>query len=65
MDDLNKYLLEQMKNPEFKREWESSQSEFELEETKIKANLKASKEVFSKFEKARLSHKKQQIIANA
>ena len=69
MDDFDKYLVEQMKNPEFKREWEASQAEFEFEETKIKANLKesiiSSKEVFSKFEKAHLPHKKQQIIANA
>ena len=69
MDDLDKYLVDQMKDPEFKREWEASQAEFEFEETEIKANLKesiiSSKEVFSRFEKSHLLHKKQQIIANA
>ena len=68
MDDLDKYLVGQMKDPEFKREWEASQAEFEFEETEIKSNFKesiiSSKEVFSKFEKAHLPHKNQQIIAN-
>ena len=50
MDDLDKYLIEQMKDPEFKREWEASQSEFELEESKIKTNSSLTEEEIRKFE---------------
>ena len=30
MDDLDKYLNEQMKNPEFKQEWDSHEMEYQL-----------------------------------
>ena len=30
MDDLDKYLNEQMKNPEFKEEWDSHEMEYQL-----------------------------------
>lgn len=51
MDYLDKYLIEQMKDFEFKREWEASQSEFELEESKIKKNSSLTEEEICKFEK--------------
>ncbi|MBE6102052.1 MAG: helix-turn-helix transcriptional regulator [Selenomonas ruminantium] len=30
MDDLDKYLNEQMKNPEFKQEWDNHEMEYQL-----------------------------------
>ena len=54
MDDLDKYLIEQMKDSEFKREWEASQSEFGFEESKIKSMIRESimltEEEICKFE---------------
>jgi ribosome-binding protein aMBF1 (putative translation factor) len=37
MDDFELFLQEQMKNPEFKHEWEASQLEFEITELLISA----------------------------
>ena len=30
MDDFSRYLEQQLKNPEFKEEWDSSKPEYEL-----------------------------------
>ena len=35
MDDLDKYLKEQMNDPEFMKQWQESQKEFNLEEEEI------------------------------
>ncbi|MBQ7516556.1 MAG: helix-turn-helix transcriptional regulator [Schwartzia sp.] len=37
MDDLDRLLEEQMQDPEFRREWENSQLEYEITEMLIKA----------------------------
>ena len=37
MDDLDKYLNEQMKNPEFKQEWDSHEMEYQLMMMVLKA----------------------------
>jgi len=37
MDDFELFLQEQMQDPEFKQEWESSQLEFEITELLISA----------------------------
>lgn len=35
MDDLDRYLKEQMNDPEFMKQWQKSQKEFDLEEEEI------------------------------
>ena len=39
MDDLDKYLSEQMNDPEFMKQWQESQKEFDLEEEQILKNI--------------------------
>ena len=39
MDDLDKYLNEQMNDPEFMKQWQESQKEFDLEEKQILKNI--------------------------
>lgn len=37
MDDFDKYLKEQMKNPTFKKEWDKSEMEYQLMMMVLKA----------------------------
>ncbi|MBQ8699040.1 MAG: helix-turn-helix transcriptional regulator [Schwartzia sp.] len=46
MDDLDRYLEEQLKDPEFRKEWEATQLEFDITELLIQA--RAAKKVSQK-----------------
>lgn len=46
MDDLDRYLEEQLKDPEFRKEWEATQLEFDITELLIQA--RAAKNVSQK-----------------
>lgn len=41
MDDYEKYLEESLKNPEFKKEWDESELEFQIQDMLVKARAAA------------------------
>lgn len=41
MDDFEKYLAESLKDAEFKKEWDASELEFQIQDMLVKARAKA------------------------
>lgn len=60
MYDFDKYLEESLKNPEFKKEWEASELEFQIQDMLVKARIAAK---LTQNELAKLSGVRQSNIS--
>ena len=60
MDDFDKYLAKSLKDPEFKKEWDNSELEFQIQDMLVKARAAAN---ISQTELAKLSGIRQSNIS--